>query len=52
LIRELQNDKKENVAGRVIKKLRIPKDKYPDIYESLFESAAIGLMRKDSEFTW
>ena len=35
-----------------MKKLKIPKNKYPDIYETLLELAAIGLMRRDSEFTW
>ena len=32
LIRELQNARKEGIAGRLMKRLKIPKEQYPDIY--------------------
>jgi hypothetical protein len=52
IVRELMNSKKDAVAAQVIKKMKIDKNKYPQLITRLIEIAAITMPRWDDKFTW
>jgi hypothetical protein len=52
IVRELMNSKKDAVAAQVIKKMKIDKNKYPQLITRLIEIAAITMPHWDDKFTW
>ena len=53
LIRNLILKRKEDVAARVMKKLHVPKEKYPEVQKRLIENSARSMPKWGKEkFSW